>query len=82
MKLMHNKYIVRDHAAIWTGSMNMTDDAFTLMENNIVEITSPAIAGYYMQTRAAWQNGHIENTGNVHTVPVTLQHPANLRPCG
>lgn len=35
MKLMHSKFILRDGQAVWTGSTNMTDDAFTLMENNI-----------------------------------------------
>ncbi|MDQ3856174.1 MAG: phospholipase D-like domain-containing protein, partial [Chloroflexota bacterium] len=32
-KLMHHKYIVRDAdlptSAVWTGSLNLTDDAFT-----------------------------------------------------
>ena len=36
MKLMHSKFILRDRQSIWTGSTNMTDDAFTLMENNIL----------------------------------------------
>src|SRR5256885_12932164 len=27
MKLMHNKFIVRDRQSIWTGSTNMTGDA-------------------------------------------------------
>src|SRR5205085_8623092 len=44
MKLMHNKFIVRDRASIWTGSTNMTNDAFTLMEHNILEIDSSAPA--------------------------------------
>src|SRR5437773_5197318 len=44
MKLMHSKFILRDGQSVWTGSTNMTDDAFTLMENNIVEIDSPALA--------------------------------------
>jgi phosphatidylserine/phosphatidylglycerophosphate/cardiolipin synthase-like enzyme len=83
MKLMHNKYIVRDHSAIWTGSTNMTDDAFTLMENNVVEITSPALATYYTEDfEQLWQKEHIENTGNVRTVPVTIQYsgkPASVR---
>src|SRR5881398_207074 len=42
MKLMHSKYIVRDRESVWTGSTNMTDDAFTIMENNIVEINLQA----------------------------------------
>src|SRR5262244_1504831 len=49
MKLMHSKYIVRDRESVWTGSTNMTDDAFTLEENNIVEIDSPPLASYYAQ---------------------------------
>src|SRR4051794_29957294 len=43
MKLMHNKFIVRDRRAVWTGSLNMTDDAFTLMENNVLVLDSPEI---------------------------------------
>src|ERR1700677_2885146 len=75
MKLMHNKYIVRDHETIWTGSTNMTDDAFTLMENNIVELKSSALASYYTQDfEQLWQREHIENTGNIHTELVPLQY--------
>ena len=29
MKLMHSKFILRDGQTVWTGSANMTDDAFT-----------------------------------------------------
>ncbi|HEU5424510.1 MAG TPA: phospholipase D-like domain-containing protein, partial [Nitrolancea sp.] len=36
-KLMHQKYLVRDaqlpEATVWTGSLNLTDDAFSLQEN-------------------------------------------------
>src|SRR6266540_4916650 len=42
MKLMHSKFILRDGQSVWTGSTNLTDDAFTLMENNVVEIGSQA----------------------------------------
>src|SRR6516162_8948173 len=48
MKLMHSKYIVRDQQSIWTGSTNITDDAFALEENNVVEIDSTALASYYV----------------------------------
>src|SRR3954467_3501162 len=47
MKLMHSKFILRDGQSVWTGSANMTDDAFALMENNIVEIDSQTLANYY-----------------------------------
>jgi phosphatidylserine/phosphatidylglycerophosphate/cardiolipin synthase-like enzyme len=49
MKLMRSKFILRDGQSVWTGSTNMTDDAFTLMENNIVEIDSSPLANYYAE---------------------------------
>lgn len=73
MKLMHSKFIVRDRASVWTGSTNMTDDAFTLMENNIVEIDSPALAASYAQDfEQIWEKENFENTGKIHTDPVPL----------
>src|SRR3954451_17601274 len=47
MKLMHSKFIVRDRESVWTGSTNMTNDAFTLMENNVVSIDSAPLASSY-----------------------------------
>ena len=38
MKLMHHKFIIRDQESVRTGSLNLTDDAFTLMENNVLEM--------------------------------------------
>src|SRR6202035_6027461 len=71
MKLMHNKFVVRDGEAIWTGSTNMTDDAFTLMENNIVTIDSPSLASYYSQEfDQVWEKENFDNTGEIKTVPV------------
>jgi phosphatidylserine/phosphatidylglycerophosphate/cardiolipin synthase-like enzyme len=83
MKLMHSKFIVRDGQSVWTGSTNLTDDAFTLMENNILEIDSPALADYYAQDfEQLWEKENFENTGNIHTepVPVTFSgQPATVR---
>jgi phosphatidylserine/phosphatidylglycerophosphate/cardiolipin synthase-like enzyme len=73
MKLMHDKFIVRDAVSVWTGSTNMTDDAFTLMENNIVEIRSAALAHYYAQDfEQLWIKENFENTGEIKTLPVPL----------
>jgi phosphatidylserine/phosphatidylglycerophosphate/cardiolipin synthase-like enzyme len=75
MKLMHSKFIVRDRQSVWTGSTNMTDDAFTLMENNIIEINSPALADYYAQDfEQLWEKENFENTGKIQTVPVPLTY--------
>ncbi len=83
MKLMHSKFIVRDGQSIWTGSTNLTDDAFTLMENNVVEIDSVPLAGYYAQDfEQIWQKENFENTGEIETVPVPLafsSQPAEAR---
>src|SRR5215471_3499039 len=73
MKLMHSKFVVRDGQEVWTGSANMTDDAFTLMENNIVEIDSQALAGYYAQNfEELWEKQNFDHTGDIHTEPVPL----------
>jgi phosphatidylserine/phosphatidylglycerophosphate/cardiolipin synthase-like enzyme len=73
MKLMHSKFVVRDGQAVWAGSANMTDDAFALMENNVVEIDSPALANYYAQNfEQLWEKQNFEHTGDIHTEPVPL----------
>jgi phosphatidylserine/phosphatidylglycerophosphate/cardiolipin synthase-like enzyme len=83
MKLMHNKFVLRDRQSVWTGSTNMTDDAFTLMENNIVEIDSAPLAGYYAEEfEQLWEKENFENTGNINTEPVPLAfsgQPATAR---
>lgn len=75
MKLMHNKFVVRDGASVWTGSTNLTDDAFTLMENNIVTIDSEVLARYYAEEfEQLWIQENFDNTGDIRTVaaPVTF----------
>jgi phosphatidylserine/phosphatidylglycerophosphate/cardiolipin synthase-like enzyme len=62
--LMHHKYIVRDGQAVWTGSTNWTEDAWTLQENNILRIESPELCGYYEKDFAElWARGDIATTG-------------------
>src|SRR6266446_3170619 len=73
MKLMHSKFIVRDQQSVWTGSTNMTDDAFMLMENNILEIDSPALADYYAEDfEQLWEKENFDNTGEIQTAPVPI----------
>jgi phosphatidylserine/phosphatidylglycerophosphate/cardiolipin synthase-like enzyme len=83
MKLMHSKFIVRDRASVWTGSTNMTDDAFTLMENNVLVIDSvPLAASYAENFEQLWEKENFENTGKIHTDPVSLtfeQQPVTAR---
>src|ERR1043166_6544516 len=73
MKLMHNKFVVRDGASVWTGSTNMTGDAFTLMENNIVAIDSAALAAYYAEEfEQLWEKENFENTGDIRSVAAPI----------
>ncbi len=73
MKLMHSKFIVRDRKSVGTGSTNFTDDAFTLMENNIVLIDSPALAASYAEDfDQLWEKENFDNTGDIQTEPVGL----------
>jgi phosphatidylserine/phosphatidylglycerophosphate/cardiolipin synthase-like enzyme len=75
MKLMHSKFIIRDRASVWTGSLNLTDDAFTLMENNVVALDSPALARFYVRDfEELWEKENFEHTGNIRTDPVTLTY--------
>jgi phosphatidylserine/phosphatidylglycerophosphate/cardiolipin synthase-like enzyme len=75
MKLMHHKFIVRDRQSVWTGSTNLTNDAFTLMENNVVEIDSPALADSYAKDfEQLWEKENFENTGKIQTGPVALTY--------
>ena len=87
MKLMHNKYIVRDaelpSAAVWTGSANFTDDAWTLMENNILTLASQPLAAAYARDFAdLWASGQIEGTGDFEPDPQELRYqgaPAHVQ---
>jgi phosphatidylserine/phosphatidylglycerophosphate/cardiolipin synthase-like enzyme len=69
LKLMHNKYVIRDgptkNAALWTGSANLTDDSLTLQESNVVRISgSPELCNYYeTDFNELWTTGQIESTG-------------------
>jgi phosphatidylserine/phosphatidylglycerophosphate/cardiolipin synthase-like enzyme len=75
MKLMHDKFIIRDGTAIWSGSLNLTDDAFTLMENNVITLESRALAAFYEEDfEQIWRKGNFENTGHIKTAATTLEY--------
>jgi phosphatidylserine/phosphatidylglycerophosphate/cardiolipin synthase-like enzyme len=63
--LMHHKYVVRDGAAVWTGSTNWTLDSWTREENVLVTIASEAIARAYARDfDDLWQRGRVEGSGS------------------
>jgi phosphatidylserine/phosphatidylglycerophosphate/cardiolipin synthase-like enzyme len=78
-KLMHHKFIIRDAGGadphVWTGSMNFTDDAWTLQENNILVFASAALADAYAHDFAdLWRERHNDDTGEFDVPPVALHY--------
>jgi phosphatidylserine/phosphatidylglycerophosphate/cardiolipin synthase-like enzyme len=68
--LMHHKYVVRDAAAVWTGSTNWTADSWTREENVIVTVESPALAARYRDDfEQLWTTRDVSQTGKVETAP-------------
>jgi phosphatidylserine/phosphatidylglycerophosphate/cardiolipin synthase-like enzyme len=68
-RLMHSKYAVRDAGhrapAVWTGSTNWTDDAWTRQENNLLTIDSARLAaGFHADFEQLWAAGRITGTGS------------------
>jgi phosphatidylserine/phosphatidylglycerophosphate/cardiolipin synthase-like enzyme len=69
--LMHNKYVIRDAAAVWTGSTNWTADSWTREENVVVIVDSPAVASRYRTDfEQLWTTRDVARTGRVETAPV------------
>jgi phosphatidylserine/phosphatidylglycerophosphate/cardiolipin synthase-like enzyme len=69
--LMHHKYVIRDGAAVWTGSTNWTADSWTREENVVVTVDSRAVAARYLQDfEQVWTTRDVEKTGKVDTAPV------------
>jgi phosphatidylserine/phosphatidylglycerophosphate/cardiolipin synthase-like enzyme len=67
-KLMHSKYVIvdghTDQAAVWMGSTNFTDDAWTHQDNNILVLDSPSLSAFYeTDFNELWANGDIAGTG-------------------
>jgi phosphatidylserine/phosphatidylglycerophosphate/cardiolipin synthase-like enzyme len=71
--LMHHKYIVRDNAAVWTGSTNWTDDSWTREENVILTAESAALAALFgVDFEQLWTRRDVRHSGRVDTVPVDV----------
>src|SRR5438034_875678 len=59
--LMHHKFVIRDGASVWTGSLNWTDDSWSRQENVVAIVHSEAIAnGYRIDFDQLWATGVVE----------------------
>lgn len=75
--LMHHKYVIRDadgdEAAVWTGSMNWTNDSWTREENIVLTLPSAQLASMYRADfEELWKAGTLEDTGTRDGGDVTL----------
>jgi phosphatidylserine/phosphatidylglycerophosphate/cardiolipin synthase-like enzyme len=71
--LMHHKYVVRDGAAVWTGSTNWTADSWTREENVIVTVDSHELAARYLADfEQLWTTRDVGRTGKVDTAPLRI----------
>ena len=70
--LMHHKYAIRDREAVWTGSMNWTQDSWSRQENAVVVVDSAQLAhAYGLNFEGLWEDGSILG-GNVEPRPVEV----------
>ena len=71
--LMHHKFVVRDGESVWTGSMNWTDDSFSVQENVILVVRSADLAAAFTRNfDELWEIGIVEQTGFVDPRPVPV----------
>jgi phosphatidylserine/phosphatidylglycerophosphate/cardiolipin synthase-like enzyme len=67
---MHHKYVVRDGAAVWTGSTNWTDDSWSREENVIVVVDSQAVAARFAEDFSQlWEARAVARSGKVSSEP-------------
>jgi phosphatidylserine/phosphatidylglycerophosphate/cardiolipin synthase-like enzyme len=71
--LMHHKFVVRDGSAVWTGSMNWTDDSFSRQENIVAIVSSEALAVRFVEDfEELWTTGAVEQSGWVAPTPLEV----------
>ena len=64
--LMHHKYVVRDGADVWTGSLNWTDDSWSRQENVVAVVADPAIAkAFELDFEQFWVTADVMKSGFV-----------------
>jgi phosphatidylserine/phosphatidylglycerophosphate/cardiolipin synthase-like enzyme len=78
--LMHHKFVVRDGAAVWTGSTNWTSDAWSRQENVIAIVRSARIAARYtVGFERLWATRDVGRSGRVRTWPAVRVGTASVR---
>lgn len=79
--LMHHKFVVRDGAAVFTGSTNWTNDSWNREENVMVTIESAEVAAAYAADfDGLWNDPVVAVSGRVSTPWLTLADGTRVRP--
>ncbi len=71
--LMHHKYVIRDGESVWTGSLNWTDDSFTVQENVVLTVDGADVAAMFTEDfEQLWTRDSVEKTGFVEPRTIGL----------
>jgi phosphatidylserine/phosphatidylglycerophosphate/cardiolipin synthase-like enzyme len=74
--LMHHKYVVRDGAAVWTGSTNWTAESWTREENVVLTVDSVQIAARYQDDfDQLWTTRDVARSGRVSSARADGMRP-------
>jgi len=65
--------VVRDLAAVWTGSTNWTLDSWTREENVLLTVASEGVARAYARDfDDLWSRGRVEGSGSFDAAPIDV----------
>jgi hypothetical protein len=79
--LMHHKYVVRDAAAVLTGSTNWTNDSWNREENVMFTIVSGDVAGDYAENfQGLWDRPVVATSGQISSPWSALADGTRVRP--
>ncbi len=79
--LMHHKYVVRDGAAVLTGSTNWTNDSWNREENAMFTIESAEVAAdYAADFQGLWDQPVVALSGRISSPWTALADGTRVRP--
>lgn len=71
--LMHHKYMVRDEAAVWTGSANWSVYSWTRQENVLAVVEHGEVAREYLENfEELWRTGKVDRSGHGDPNPIRV----------
>ncbi len=69
MKLMHHKFIIHDRRAVWTGSLNLTNERVHPDGEQLLEIESADLAAFYVKDfEQLFEKENLVETGKIEPI--------------